>query len=63
MIENDVTSDKFTRRSGRDRRQQSDRREDIRFEPGKKDRRESRGRREEDGDVWTKTLSETDVSR
>lgn len=63
MIEKDVTSDKFTRRSGGDRRQKSDRRDDIRFEPGKKDRRESRGRREEDGDVWTKTLSETDVSR
>ncbi|MGH1461550.1 MAG: hypothetical protein ACRBB6_05910 [Neptuniibacter sp.] len=51
------------RRSGSDRRVSRDRRDDIRFEPGKKDRRKNRGRREEDNDLWNKLLNETDVSR
>lgn len=34
------------------RRKSTDRREDIRFEPGKDDRRKNRGRRKTDGDVW-----------
>ncbi|GGO79468.1 hypothetical protein GCM10011348_13800 [Marinobacterium nitratireducens] len=42
------------RRSGEDRRKQPDRREDIRFEPGKKDRRKNKGRRKEDQDPWSK---------
>jgi len=35
------------------RRKNPDRRQDIRFEPDKDDRRKSRGRRKIDGDVWT----------
>ncbi|WP_299181069.1 hypothetical protein [uncultured Neptuniibacter sp.] len=42
------------RRKGGDRRKLKDRREDIRFEPGKTDRRKTRGRRAEDGDPWDK---------
>jgi len=34
------------------RRKKSDRREDIRFEPGKDDRRQGKGRRKSDGDLW-----------
>mgnify|MGYP005991659457 FL=1 len=34
------------------RRKNPDRRDDIRFEPNKEDRRENRGRRKTDGDVW-----------
>ncbi len=34
------------------RRKGNDRREDIRFEPGKEDRRTNPGRRKTDGDVW-----------
>ena len=34
------------------RRKNTDRREDIRFEPGKDDRRKSAGRRKTDGDLW-----------
>lgn len=39
------------------RRKQPDRRENVRFEPGKEDRRKSRGRRKGDlsGNHWTKT--------
>lgn len=48
------------RRSGQDRRVHKDRRDDIRFEPGKKDRRQSRGRRVEDQDLWDKMLRESD---
>lgn len=40
------------RRKNPDRRQHPDRREDIRFEPGRQDRRLSRGRRKEDHDPW-----------
>ncbi len=61
-----MTMSKFegrNRRSGAERRAHSDRREDIRFEPGKTDRRKSKGRRSEDNDPWDKMLSETDVSR
>ncbi|WP_432698560.1 hypothetical protein ACQUQP_09520 [Marinobacterium sp. YM272] len=46
------------RRSGEDRRQQPDRREDIRFEPGKKDRRQNRGRRKGDHDLWEDAMRE-----
>ncbi|MBP0047975.1 hypothetical protein H9C73_04455 [Marinobacterium sp. AK62] len=46
------------RRKGHDRRQAADRREDIRFEPGKSDRRQSRGRRKEDQDPWHKSLND-----
>ncbi len=42
------------RRSGEDRRKQRDRREDIRFEPGKPDRRKNKGRRKGDADPWSK---------
>ncbi|NVK44479.1 MAG: hypothetical protein HWE39_24890 [Oceanospirillaceae bacterium] len=42
------------RRSGEDRRKAPDRRQDIRFEPGKPDRRKNKGRRKEDGDPWSK---------
>ncbi|WP_200877028.1 hypothetical protein [Porticoccus hydrocarbonoclasticus] len=34
------------------RRKNPDRRDDIRFEPNKEDRRDNRGRRKTDGDVW-----------
>lgn len=34
------------------RRQKVDRRDDIRFEPSKEDRRRNSGRRHDDGDVW-----------
>ena len=34
------------------RRKSPDRRDDIRFEPNKDDRRVNRGRRKADGDVW-----------
>lgn len=42
------------RRSGKDRRQLHDRREEVRFEPGKPDRRKNKGRRKEDQDPWSK---------
>lgn len=42
------------RRKNLDRRTTPDRREDIRFEPGKKDRRENRGRRQDEQDPWMK---------
>jgi len=34
------------------RRKKADRRSDIRFEPGKEDRRAGLGRRKDDGNVW-----------
>jgi len=34
------------------RRKKTDRREDVRFEPGKDDRRQGKGRRKSDGDLW-----------
>lgn len=34
------------------RRKTTDRRVEIRFEPGKEDRRQSKGRRKTDGDIW-----------
>ncbi|MEH6467604.1 MAG: hypothetical protein V7722_08225 [Porticoccus sp.] len=34
------------------RRKNTDRRQDIRFEPGKEDRRKNSGRRKTDGDLW-----------
>lgn len=34
------------------RRKTQDRRVEIRFEPGKDDRRQGRGRRNTDGDIW-----------
>lgn len=40
-------------RRQKQRRQTPDRRVDIRFEPNKRDRRQSTGRRVSDGDVWT----------
>ncbi len=46
------------RRHTPDRRVQSERREDIRFEPGKKDRRQNRGRRGEDRDLWEEAMRE-----
>lgn len=61
--EKDHSNPLHNRRKGRDRRQQTDRREDIRFEPGKKDRRQSKGRRKEDQDLWNDMLNSTDVSR
>ncbi len=36
------------------RRKNVDRREDIRFEMDNENRRKSRGRRREDGDIWDK---------
>lgn len=36
------------------RRKLEDRRQAIRFEPSKEDRRQGRGRRKNDGDVWEK---------
>ncbi len=36
------------------RRKKSHRREEIRFEPDKDDRRQNPGRRKTDGDVWNK---------
>ncbi|MBV1788592.1 hypothetical protein KQ940_11050 [Marinobacterium sp. D7] len=46
------------RRTSEDRRQQPDRREEIRFEPGKKDRRQNRGRRTEDRDMWEDAMKD-----
>ena len=40
------------RRAIPDRRISPDRREDIRFEPGKPDRRQNRGRRHNEVDPW-----------
>lgn len=36
------------------RRKKNDRREEIRFEPDKDDRRQDPGRRKTDGDIWNK---------
>lgn len=44
------------RRSGQDRRQLHDRREEVRFEPGKPNRRKGRGRRKEDKDPWLDSI-------
>ncbi len=52
----------WVKRSHQDRRQHGDRREEIRFEPGKADRRKNRGRRKEDHDAWYKALDRTDSS-
>ncbi len=49
-------------RSGLDRRQIKDRREEIRFEPQKKDRRKNDGRRKDDNDLWTKAIRESDAA-
>lgn len=38
------------------RRKSKDRREDIRFEPGKEDRRKNRGRRKDDENFWNSTI-------
>lgn len=46
------------RRTQPDRRVNTDRREDIRFEPGKKDRRQNRGRRKEDKDPWLESINQ-----
>ena len=40
------------RRHGHERRTHHDRREEVRFEPGKPDRRKNHGRRREDKDIW-----------
>lgn len=50
------------KRSGKDRRELKDRRDEIRFEPGKPDRRQNSGRRKGDDDLWTKAMRETDAS-
>lgn len=50
------------KRSGKDRRELKDRRDEIRFEPGKPDRRQNNGRRKGDDDLWTKAMRETDAS-
>ncbi len=42
------------KRSGTDRRKTNDRRDEIRYEPGKPDRRKNRGRREAEQDPWSK---------
>lgn len=44
------------RRSGEDRREHGDRRDEIRFEPDKKDRRKGRGRRTVDRDLWEEAV-------
>lgn len=49
-------------RSGKDRRELKDRRKEIRYEPDNPDRRQNKGRREEDNDLWTKAMSEQDTS-
>lgn len=49
------------KRSGKDRRELKDRRDEIRFEPGKPDRRKDNGRRAEDNDLWTKAMRQTDT--
>ena len=49
-----IESDNYegpSRREGQ-RRINTDRRTDIRFEPGKEDRRKNAGRRKGDGDIW-----------
>ncbi|GAA0786904.1 hypothetical protein [Marinobacterium sediminicola] len=46
------------RRKAPDRRQSTDRRQEIRFEPGNPDRRKSRGRRKADKDPWQKSLED-----
>lgn len=48
------------RRSGKDRRIQTDRRDEIRFEPGNQDRRRGRGRRREDRDLWREAMDMPD---
>lgn len=50
--EAEINWDGKERRSGEDRRKSHDRRDDIRFEPGKPDRRKNRGRRKEEFDPW-----------
>ncbi len=49
----------WVKRSNQDRRKHGDRRDEIRFEPGKADRRKNRGRRKEDRDAWDKALGGT----
>lgn len=56
MAENDKIKGKYTGQNRRqDNRRQGPRREEIRFEPSKKDRRKGKGRRESDGNIWDKT--------
>ena len=54
MTDDNNEWDGANRRSGEDRRKRPDRREEVRFEPGKPDRRKNKGRRKEDGDPWSK---------
>ena len=49
-------------RSGDDRRKRKDRREDVRFEPNKTNRRKNDGRRIDDNDLWTKAIRESDAA-
>lgn len=54
-VDHDSDDEPYTgpeRRSGEPRRKGVDRRNDIRFEPDKEDRRKSPGRRKEDKDPW-----------
>jgi len=48
-------------RSGKDRRELKDRRSEVRFEPDNPNRRQNSGRRQEDGDLWTKAMKENDT--
>lgn len=49
-------------RSGNERRKLNDRRDEIRFEPDKQDRRKNEGRRKDDNDLWTKAIRESNAA-
>lgn len=49
-------------RSDKQRRQIKDRREEVRYEPEKENRRKNDGRREFDNDAWTKAIRESDAA-
>lgn len=48
------------RRCGHDRRRRLDRRDEIRYEPGRQNRRRNRGRRLEDRDLWRAAMTSPD---
>lgn len=54
--EDQLSWDGVERRSGDDRRSDCDRREEIRFEPHKPNRRHNTGRRKEDFNPWRKAF-------
>ncbi|MEH6626004.1 MAG: hypothetical protein V7739_06155 [Motiliproteus sp.] len=50
--EGEISWDGCEHRDGKDRRSKEDRREDIRYEPSKDNRRHNDGRRKKDDNLW-----------